>query len=148
MERQLTYQAKHDGLTGLINRREFESRLGGIIDRLDEGPARHLLCYLDLDQFKLVNDVCGHAAGDALLRQIAALLKRGLRSSDTLARLGGDEFGIILTNCRSIAGSRWPRRCASGCVISASPGAASSSRSAPASVSCRCRAVSATSPTP
>jgi len=99
LERQLTYQAKHDGLTGLINRREFETRLGAIIDKLDDGPAQHLLCYLDLDQFKLVNDVCGHAAGDALLRQIAGLLKRGLRSSDTLARLGGDEFGVILANC-------------------------------------------------
>jgi Amt family ammonium transporter len=99
MERQLTYQAKHDGLTGLINRREFETRLGALIERLDDGPARHLLCYIDLDQFKLVNDVCGHAAGDALLRQVAGLLKRGLRSGDTLARLGGDEFGVILTEC-------------------------------------------------
>jgi Amt family ammonium transporter len=99
MERQLTYQAKHDALTGLINRREFEHRLTELIDQLEDGPAQHLLCYLDLDQFKLVNDVCGHAAGDALLRQIATLLKRGLRSADTLARLGGDEFGVILTNC-------------------------------------------------
>jgi len=99
MERQLTYQAKHDGLTGLINRREFESRLGNLIENLDDGAVRHLLCYIDLDQFKLVNDVCGHAAGDALLRQIAGLLKRGLRNADTLARLGGDEFGVILANC-------------------------------------------------
>jgi Amt family ammonium transporter len=99
MERQLTYQAKHDALTGLINRREFEEQLARLIDQLDDGPAQHLLCYIDLDQFKLVNDVCGHAAGDALLRQVAALLKRGLRGSDTLARLGGDEFGVILSNC-------------------------------------------------
>lgn len=99
MERQLTYQAKHDALTGLINRREFERRLADLIDQLDDGPAQHLLCYLDLDQFKLVNDVCGHAAGDALLRQVAALLGRGLRSADTLARLGGDEFGVLLANC-------------------------------------------------
>ncbi|WP_462320666.1 diguanylate cyclase domain-containing protein, partial [Halochromatium sp.] len=99
MERQLTYQAKHDALTGLINRREFEHRLTELIDQLEDGPAQHLLCYIDLDQFKLVNDVCGHAAGDALLRQVANLLKRGLRSADTLARLGGDEFGVLLTNC-------------------------------------------------
>jgi Amt family ammonium transporter len=99
MERKLTYQAKHDALTGLINRREFEERLTQVIERLDGGRARHLLCYIDLDQFKLVNDVCGHAAGDALLRQIAALLKRSLRSADTLARLGGDEFGVILADC-------------------------------------------------
>ncbi|NEX17592.1 MAG: ammonia permease [Halochromatium sp.] len=99
LERQLTYQAKHDALTGLINRREFEHRLAELINQLDDGPAQHLLCYLDLDQFKLVNDVCGHAAGDALLRQVANLLQRGLRSADTLAHLGGDEFGVILTNC-------------------------------------------------
>ncbi len=99
MESQLTYQAKHDALTGLINRREFEQRLTELIDQLEEGPAQHLLCYIDLDQFKLVNDVCGHAAGDALLRQVANLLQRGLRSADTLARLGGDEFGVLLTNC-------------------------------------------------
>jgi Amt family ammonium transporter len=99
MERQLSYQAKHDALTGLINRREFEHLLAELIAQLDDGPARHLLCYIDLDQFKLVNDVCGHAAGDALLRQLAGVLQRGLRSSDTLARLGGDEFGVLLTNC-------------------------------------------------
>lgn len=99
MERQLTYQAKHDALTGLINRREFEHRLSELIDQLEDGPALHLLCYIDLDQFKLVNDVCGHAAGDALLRQVANLLQRRLRSADTLARLGGDEFGVLLTNC-------------------------------------------------
>ncbi|MBK1618278.1 ammonia permease [Lamprobacter modestohalophilus] len=99
MERQLTYQAKHDALTGLINRREFEHRLTELIEQLEDGPAQHLLCYIDLDQFKLVNDVCGHAAGDALLRQVANLLQRGLRSADTLARLGGDEFGVLLTNC-------------------------------------------------
>ncbi|NBC47406.1 MAG: ammonium transporter [Gammaproteobacteria bacterium] len=99
MERQLTYQAKHDALTGLINRREFEQRLAELINQLDGGSVRHLLCYIDLDQFKLVNDICGHAAGDALLRQVAGVLKRGLRSADTLARLGGDEFGVILANC-------------------------------------------------
>mgnify|MGYP006286871275 CR=1 FL=1 len=99
MERQLTYQAKHDALTGEINRREFEQRLAELINQLDGDPARHLLCYIDLDQFKLVNDICGHAAGDALLRQVAGVLKRGLRSADTLARLGGDEFGVILANC-------------------------------------------------
>jgi ammonium transporter, Amt family len=99
MERKLSHQAKHDMLTGLINRSEFEQRLTRLIERLDDGPAQHLLCYIDLDQFKLVNDVCGHAAGDALLRQLAGVLKRGLRNADTIARLGGDEFGVILANC-------------------------------------------------
>ena len=92
MERKLSYQAKHDGLTGLINRTEFEARLGELIDSLDPGPALHLLCYIDPDQFKLVNDVCGHAPGNALLRQVAELLKKGTRSADPLARLGGDEL--------------------------------------------------------
>jgi len=99
MERQLTYQAKHDSLTGLINRREFEHQLAELINQLDDDSDQHLLCYIDLDQFKLVNDVCGHAAGDALLRQVAGVLKRRLRRADTLARLGGDEFGVILANC-------------------------------------------------
>jgi len=99
MERKLTYQAKHDGLTGLINRTEFEATLDAVIARLGDGPTTHLLCYIDLDQFKVVNDACGHAAGDALLKQVASLLQHGLRSTDTLARLGGDEFGVILDNC-------------------------------------------------
>lgn len=95
----LSWQATHDALTGLANRREFEYRLEQALHNLTRQPARHALMFLDLDQFKLVNDTCGHAAGDELLRHICALLQSGLREGDTLARLGGDEFGILLENC-------------------------------------------------
>ena len=96
----LSWQATHDALTGLANRREFEYRLEQVLH--PTGPqqsGRHALMFLDLDQFKLVNDTCGHAAGDELLRHICALLQSDLREGDTLARLGGDEFGILLENC-------------------------------------------------
>jgi len=92
----LRHQASHDALTGLANRREFEQRLEALIQRRE---GQHVLCYLDLDQFKIVNDTCGHAAGDELLRQIAVLLRGHLRGSDILARLGGDEFGIVFRDC-------------------------------------------------
>jgi diguanylate cyclase (GGDEF)-like protein/PAS domain S-box-containing protein len=95
----LSWQATHDALTGLANRREFEFRLEQALAGLQRGAGRHSLMFLDLDQFKLVNDTCGHAAGDELLRHICALLQAGLREGDTLARLGGDEFGILLENC-------------------------------------------------
>ena len=95
----LSWQATHDALTGLANRREFELRLEQALSALHRGHVQHSLMYLDLDQFKLVNDTCGHAAGDELLRHICALLQSGLREGDTLARLGGDEFGILLENC-------------------------------------------------
>ncbi|RWU17751.1 PAS domain S-box protein [Pseudomonas alkylphenolica] len=95
----LSWQATHDALTGLANRREFEYRLEQAINTLARKPARHALMFLDLDQFKLVNDTCGHAAGDELLRHICAVLQAGLREGDTLARLGGDEFGVLLENC-------------------------------------------------
>jgi diguanylate cyclase (GGDEF)-like protein/PAS domain S-box-containing protein len=95
----LSWQATHDALTGLANRREFEFRLEQALHNLTRQPGRHALMFLDLDQFKLVNDTCGHAAGDELLRHICALLQSGLREGDTLARLGGDEFGILLENC-------------------------------------------------
>ncbi len=100
LRRALSYQASHDALTGLINRREFESRLNAALvsSRRNEG-ARFALLYLDLDQFKLVNDTCGHPAGDRLLKQITGLLQTRIRASDTLARLGGDEFGILLADC-------------------------------------------------
>ncbi|HEU4531843.1 MAG TPA: PAS domain S-box protein [Steroidobacteraceae bacterium] len=100
LRRALSYQASHDALTGLINRREFEARLNAALQstRRKDG-ARHVLLYLDLDQFKLVNDTCGHPAGDRLLKQITGLLQTRIRSSDTLARLGGDEFGILLSDC-------------------------------------------------
>ena len=95
----LSWQATHDALTGLANRREFEYRLELVLKNLGRQQGRHALMFLDLDQFKLVNDTCGHAAGDELLRHICALLRTGLREGDTLARLGGDEFGILLENC-------------------------------------------------
>ena len=100
LHRALHYQASHDALTGLINRREFENRLTAAVEsvRADSG-CRHALLYLDLDQFKLVNDTCGHPAGDQLLRQITAVLQSRVRGGDTLARLGGDEFGILLESC-------------------------------------------------
>jgi diguanylate cyclase (GGDEF)-like protein/PAS domain S-box-containing protein len=93
--RQLSWQASHDALTGLVNRREFESRLAALVDGVlpEEGAG---LIYLDLDQFKLVNDTCGHAAGDALLRQISLLLEDQSNPADIVARLGGDEFGLLL----------------------------------------------------
>ena len=95
----LRYQAQHDDLTGLINRREFETRLDHNLKSVHETGAQHVLCYLDLDQFKLVNDTCGHVAGDELLRQISVLLAHRMRDRDTLARVGGDEFALLLENC-------------------------------------------------
>ncbi len=95
----LSWQASHDALTGLANRRDFESRLELEIAELRHKSRQHALMYLDLDQFKLVNDTCGHAAGDQLLRQISVLLGNALRPGDMLARLGGDEFGVLLFDC-------------------------------------------------
>ena len=96
----LSWQATHDALTGLANRREFEYRLEQALHGIGrQQSGHHALMFLDLDQFKLVNDTCGHAAGDELLRHICALLQSDLREGDTLARLGGDEFGILLENC-------------------------------------------------
>ncbi len=95
----LRHQAQHDDLTGLINRREFEIRLERSLKSVYETNAQHVFCYLDLDQFKLVNDTSGHAAGDELLKQISVLLANRMRDRDTLARLGGDEFGLLLENC-------------------------------------------------
>ncbi|MEN8169009.1 MAG: EAL domain-containing protein [Pseudomonadota bacterium] len=99
MTRQLNYQANHDTLTGLVNRREFERRLTRAIHCSVESAEEHILFYMDLDQFKVVNDTCGHRAGDELLKQIAVQLDNSLRDSDTLARLGGDEFGVLLEHC-------------------------------------------------
>ena len=98
--RQLSYQASHDALTGLINRREFENRLVSALDNSHENPSyTHALFYIDLDQFKVVNDTFGHTAGDELLRQVMEIIQANIRSTDTLARLGGDEFGILLERC-------------------------------------------------
>lgn len=95
---QLLHQATHDALTGLANRREFEQRLGrAIVDKKSTG-SEYALLYLDLDQFKVVNDTCGHAAGDELICQVSWVVKHELRADDVLARLGGDEFGILLVN--------------------------------------------------
>jgi len=99
IERQLSWQASHDALTGLVNRREFEKRLEQTAIAARTSSQQHALCYLDLDQFKVVNDTCGHIAGDELLCQVTNLFQSQIRASDTLARLGGDEFGLLLNHC-------------------------------------------------
>jgi diguanylate cyclase (GGDEF)-like protein/PAS domain S-box-containing protein len=99
MARELSYQATHDSLTGLINRREFENRLSDALLGAHRRSRIHALCYLDLDQFKVVNDTCGHVAGDELLKQISQMLLHCVRDSDTVARLGGDEFGVLIHEC-------------------------------------------------
>lgn len=99
MTRQLNYQATHDALTGLINRREFEVRLRQVMDSAKVDNTRHALIFMDLDRFKAVNDTCGHVAGDELLKQVSERLLKQLRNVDTLARLGGDEFAILLECC-------------------------------------------------
>ncbi len=103
---ELSYRARHDELTGLLNRREFETRLRRLLDSSLEDGDSHAMMYIDLDQFKPVNDACGHAAGDQLLRQISQLLKSCVRARDTLARLGGDEFGVLLEGCSLEHGQR------------------------------------------
>ncbi len=99
LTRQMTYQASHDPLTGLVNRREFEHRLQEALDSAQSGDTGHALCYLDLDHFKVVNDTCGHTAGDNMLREIASLIKEAVRDSDTVGRIGGDEFALLLVGC-------------------------------------------------
>jgi diguanylate cyclase (GGDEF)-like protein/PAS domain S-box-containing protein len=99
LARQMSYQASHDALTGLVNRREFERRLDEALETAHTNGVRHVLCYLDLDRFKAVNDTCGHMAGDSMLREVAALIKETVRDSDTVGRLGGDEFGLLLVGC-------------------------------------------------
>lgn len=98
LQQEITYQAKHDALTDLFNRYEFERRLQQAIETAQSTLCEHAVCYLDLDQFKVINDTCGHAAGDALLQRLSVLLKRKIRHHDTLARLGGDEFGVLLAH--------------------------------------------------
>ncbi len=105
MKEILSFQATHDDLTSLINRREFERRLDDLLAHRSPS-SRHVLLYLDLDQFKLINDNCGHHAGDRMLRQLTGLLGTRLRKSDTLARLGGDEFAALLPNCDRDSGCR------------------------------------------
>lgn len=96
---QMSYHASHDQLTGLVNRREFELRLQSLFQHYRSANCQHAFCFFDLDQFKVVNDTCGHVAGDELLRQVALILQEQVRANDTLARLGGDEFGILLLDC-------------------------------------------------
>jgi len=97
--RQLSYHATHDALTGLVNRREFERRLERILDT-SKSDESHAVVYLDLDQFKIVNDTCGHVAGDALLHQVGGILATQVRTRDTVARLGGDEFAVLVEHCQ------------------------------------------------
>ena len=99
MTQQLNHQATHDDLTGLCNRREFERRLEESLRTLQEGQTPHAVFYMDLDQFKIINDTCGHQAGDELLRELSERLLHLIRQNDTLARLGGDEFGVLLCHC-------------------------------------------------
>ena len=99
MSGEMTYRATHDALTGLVNRAEFETRLQRLLRKSHDEQSEHALLYIDLDQFKLVNDACGHAVGDQLLQQVSKLLAEAIRAHDTLARLGGDEFAIILEHC-------------------------------------------------
>ena len=97
--KELLHLTYHDPLTGRYNRRAFEARLQRAIETAVVENKQHALCYIDLDQFKVVNDTCGHIAGDELLKQVATLLEREIRDSDMLARLGGDEFGVLLEGC-------------------------------------------------
>ena len=99
LSQQLLYQASHDALTGLPNRREFESELDSIRMQANSRGGSHYLLLLDLDHFKRVNDQCGHQAGDTVLRELAQRLRSQLRTADLLARLGGDEFAVILRDC-------------------------------------------------
>jgi len=99
LNRKISYNASHDILTGLVNRQEFENRLERALKSAKAHETSYAVCYLDLDQFKIVNDTCGHSAGDALLGQLGTLLKSKIRWRDTLSRLGGDEFGVLLESC-------------------------------------------------
>jgi len=99
LARQRTWEAAHDGLTGLPNRREFERLVELAASSVRHAGKQHVVCYMDLDQFKVVNDTCGHGAGDDLLKRVVTLMKSRIRESDTLARLGGDEFGLLLEGC-------------------------------------------------
>jgi len=100
MAEKMSYLASHDPLTGLVNRGEFELRLKSALKEAIRYKVEHVLCYIDLDRFKVVNDTVGHLAGDQLLVQLTALLQSSMRGSDTLARLGGDEFGVLLSRCK------------------------------------------------
>ncbi|KPK37365.1 MAG: hypothetical protein AMJ69_11770 [Gammaproteobacteria bacterium SG8_47] len=115
LSEQLAYRASHDELTGLKNRREFEAALEQALAEVRRySEEQHWLCYVDLDQFKVINDTCGHIAGDELLKQIAAELTRQVRASDTVARLGGDEFALLLRKCKAAEARSLVERLRSG----------------------------------
>ena len=97
--KKLNYDAIHDSLTGLMNRRGFEEKAGQLINNKKQTKTNHSLCFIDLDKFKIVNDSCGHEAGDELLKDVSQIFKNNVRKNDTLARLGGDEFVILMENC-------------------------------------------------
>jgi diguanylate cyclase (GGDEF)-like protein/PAS domain S-box-containing protein len=99
LSKKLFYQASHDSLTGLVNRNAFEQYLQSVLDRAERNTVDNVIFYLDLDHFKIVNDTCGHLAGDELLRNVSKILKDNVRKYDTVARLGGDEFAIVLEKC-------------------------------------------------
>jgi len=99
LSQQLSYDASHDPLTGLVNRREFELKLQRALELAQTAGTTHAVCYMDLDRFKTVNDICGHVAGDELLRQLGHVLQQKVRTADIVARLGGDEFAVLLHNC-------------------------------------------------
>ncbi len=99
LSEKIAYQASHDALTGLLNRHQFDVHVKEKLKIAQANKIEHVLCYLDLDQFKVVNDTCGHLAGDELLRQLGKLLRNQIRQEDILARLGGDEFGVLMLRC-------------------------------------------------
>jgi diguanylate cyclase (GGDEF)-like protein/PAS domain S-box-containing protein len=111
LKRALAWQASHDALTGLINRREFDNRLHAALLSAQRGEGSYALLYIDLDQFKVVNDTCGHQAGDRLLRDVTGLLQTRVRASDCIARLGGDEFGVLLEGCTPEQATRIAESC-------------------------------------
>lgn len=96
---QLSHQASHDGLTGLVNRWSFEQRVEQVLEKNRISPQEHAILFVDLDRFKIINDTCGHAAGDEFLRQMGGVLPGCVRKNDTVARIGGDEFGVLLEGC-------------------------------------------------
>lgn len=98
-EKQLAYLERRDPLTGLLNRREFERRLDALLSFAEHPDTEYVLCHIDVDQFKLVNDTCGHRAGDELLKQLTILIQSQLRDSEIVARVGGDQFAALFSDC-------------------------------------------------